>query len=1500
MERKINFLSVCLLTLLFTLPLQSHAQAPSKAEYAKLKAKRSDTRDERKLQTLKETYPLFFKTKKVEVSDFPAPYKKKFGPVRNNVQVNRKGGRTVLKAGNTTLWGNTIYRSSWSQTEHEMGIWSYSASNPSSATLLFPTESNVDFAYGGGVQGEKYYGMSATVFWGMVFPYIFSVDIETGDVTSEYIDDPTLLATETCTDYATGTIYGVFYTANLDGFELGIVDYEARERTTIGTVSRSYVALGISSDGVIYGVAGDGNLYKIDKATAEETLVGATGLVVEGENGSYQQSGEIDQTDNTFYWAFVSPTADEFALYTIDLTSGVATKVGDFPESDEIVAMVMEPKLAESGAPAKATDLSLNFVGHSTTGSITFTLPNITYGGDQLTGSINYTVSGGVADVTGTASPGQTVTKELSANEGMCVFNVVLSNDFGNSPVAKISKWVGYDVPNPATEVALNLDSETGVAQVSWTAPSEGLHNGYMGELKYNVYRIESDGDPQLVSEAQQATTFTETLSTSDRIKSISYGIIVVNGTQQSQMTTSNYGAVGQALEVPYFEGFDSSGAASLYTIIDNDGDGKTWSWYNGQMYATYAAEGSPNCDDWLIAPPIKLKAGRAYEITLKVGAASANYPERFEVKLGNAPTPEAMNITVVEEQMITVGLTEFSNDNVTVGEDGVYYLAVHKTSDADMYNLYVDDISIDYGPVATAPAAVSNLTVTPGAQGAMEATLSFTTPSTAVNGNPLSSYITQIDVYRDKQLAKTESGNFNVASAVSIVDDNIETSGTHSYYVVCHNSNGNGSKSNVVSAFIGFDVPAVPEGRTADDRQSSLMFKWEKVGEIGTNGGYVDPNSVKYNLMNTDGRYITDTLATTENNYYELSLNTDEGEQELRSWALSAENSIGSSSAMAIPVYVGAPYTLPFKETGANQRLNYIWYYGGSSNNVALLWSDQASDGDGYGLELKNSGSGIEYGFTECGKVSLAGSTNPVLYFSYKTNNANATVYAVMPDGTRRLLQNLTASDEYVVQTINLSSLKNERYIRLEMYADFDGEGSFWFDDVNIIDMLEYNLTMSNVEAPRRVNLGETAEVKLTVQNIGQNEARNFVVKLSADGQEIFNQGVDVLSSMATTTLTAEYSPTIFDNAGDVVLKGEVVFSTDLDPDDNVNEAVISLVPPSYRMPRDLSVSFSDGNTATLNWLAPDFTTVDPITEGFDDEAVYEAFSVGGIAEGVKEGELGNWKLYDGDGYGTYSWQNMTYPNAYSPMAYQVFKASDVFDLGSYPEFAPRSDDNMLLSMCAALESGTAPSDDWLISPQLAGSAQTISFFYKVITADYGAEMFEVLYSSTGTSPEDFVSLQEFSATNESEWMEATVALPEGARFFAIRHYSEDAFGLFIDDITFTPAMASNGMRNAMSPTGYNVYVDREKVGDTTETHYTSSAITSGEHMFSVTAVYSDGGESMAVSVYATSIEEIFAEGKPVDIYSLDGILVKRNATDVEGVKPGIYVVGDKKVIVK
>jgi hypothetical protein len=109
----------------------------------------------------------------------------------------------------------------------------------------------------------------------------------------------------------------------------------------------------------------------------------------------------------------------------------------------------------------------------------------------------------------------------------------------------------------------------------------------------------------------------------------------------------------------------------------------------------------------------------------------------------------------------------------------------------------------------------------------------------------------------------------------------------------------------------------------------------------------------------------------------------------------------------------------------------------------------------------------------------------------------------------------------------------------------------------------------------------------------------------------------------------------------------------------------------------------------------------------------------------------------------------------------------------------------------------------------------------------------------------------------------------------------------LKIDDITYSKM---SGIDH------FNVYVDGQLVGTTTETTFSvSSAMTDGKHKIAVTAVFTDGTESVpayaSMNYDGTAIKDIMTSGKPFDVYSTDGKLMRQQTRSTEGLK-GVFII--------
>lgn len=163
-----------------------------------------------------------------------------------------------------TLWGNVIYQNTWGEEETHYGFYAFSTAPPITALNLLGEDPTL-IANGGsgvvdGVMHSVFLDMSLAM-WGIVKAYHMQFDPENWQRIAPPTEiDLSLAALETAQDQTTGEIYGAFYNSDLTKREFGVVDFENETRTTFGTTDKAYVALGLSTDGYLYGIATDGNL----------------------------------------------------------------------------------------------------------------------------------------------------------------------------------------------------------------------------------------------------------------------------------------------------------------------------------------------------------------------------------------------------------------------------------------------------------------------------------------------------------------------------------------------------------------------------------------------------------------------------------------------------------------------------------------------------------------------------------------------------------------------------------------------------------------------------------------------------------------------------------------------------------------------------------------------------------------------------------------------------------------------------------------------------------------------------------------------------------------------------------------------------------------------------------------------------------------------------------------------------------------------------------------
>ncbi len=287
-----------------------------------------------------------------------------------------------------------------------------------------------------------------------------------------------------------------------------------------------------------------------------------------------------------------------------------------------------------------------------------------------------------------------------------------------------------------------------------------------------------------------------------------------------------------------------------------------------------------------------------------------------------------------------------------------------------------------------------------------------------------------------------------------------------------------------------------------------------------------------------------------------------------------------------------------------------------------------------------------------------------------------------------------------------------------------------------------------------------------------------------------------------------------------------------------------------------------SENQKATVTWSAPSTLPTVPgivdqkVTENFDDTSIFEPFSLGGISADDHIGAFGGWTLYDPTGKRVWGVSDGDFANMSEAHAWFVMNPSQATGI----DVIAHSPEQYLESICPLendyYHGGAA--DHWLISPELSGNAQTISFYERVITTDYGNETYEILVSSSDINSADpssgFTVLQTVNSS-ATTWTLRSFELPAGTKHFAIHHISNNIFGMMVDDIEYNIGVPG---QVTINPVSYNVYLDGEQVGNVPADQaltYTFSNLATGDHECAVSAVY-EVGESALVPAEFTIME--------------------------------------------
>ena len=963
------------------------------------------------------------------------------------------------------------------------------------------------------------------------------------------------------------------------------------------------------------------------------------------------------------------------------------------------------------------------------------------------------------------------------------------------------------------------------------------------------------------------------------------------------------------------------------YTVIDQNEDYQTWLY--DDLYLAASCPRDYDADDWLITPSLALEEGKTYKLSFVVSIENEGF-EALDVMMGNAAEVSALNVGLMNNMELTATSDKEFSVIFKATATGEQFIGFHFKTPDDGYSnrLYLKSVVVEVTADQSVPGCVTNLTAIPGAQGALQADVAFTAPTVSINGGNLTS-ITKIEVLRDDQLVKTFE-NPAIGEQLSFTDEGM-SNGFHTWRVVPSNEKGEGTEAEV-KAYVGIDqLGPVTNLKLVYDHEAGVSTLTWDAPTVGVNGGYIDTQNISYTITRA---YQSEPIAT---GYAQMSFEDEVGieylqeakekkEQEYAeigmnvavNWVINGQGAIyydvnpvneqgKGASARTNSVIIGEQYTLPFVESFADGKMQNFWRT--DIRNTTARWipflDKRFNQDNDNGMMGFNAQEGGETATLLSGNLSMKDASSPVLMFYYFCVGSMSTPLYVKVCNHNGELQTIGSIDvndsskqgSWQFASIPLTGCAGQDYVQVAFETTTGTTVDvIYLDNLRIIDQHEKDLTVRIASAPSVVKVGEMKFMTAEVENLGLVDVANGSYTLNAyiDGKQAgTTMGMAVAAgAKANSMLTLQ--PTI-DMQDQSELYVEVVYADDEVASNNKSEAQpIKVKMPNLPVATNLRATKGDG--VKLTWDAPaQPRTVDgQVTESFED---YNDFTTV---------NFGEWQLHDGDMGVVYGLSNYSYPVPGYVMSYIVFNPSEVTNnatgekgmTGSSAEiWKPRTGSKLLASF-----SCQGPCDDWLISPELSGNAQTISFYAHHLKSgsEEFPESFQLYISTNGSEVNNFMAYDQTPVTTTTaDWKNYEYNLPQGTKHFAIRKVSDDKWCFMIDDITFAPDTLA--AQTGAIFYGYNVYKNGTALNGAlvSSPEFTDADGKVGDR-YRVTAVYNKGEAAYSNEVEitgdgATAIESVATQStSDSQIYDLQG----RKLSKITG--KGIIISDKKKIVVR
>lgn len=766
----------------------------------------------------------------------------------------------------------------------------------------------------GWLRDGKFCGYAPDVYSSRVYDNFYvEFDWETGQLLSSQSITTSQAMQYAAFNAADGTIYG-FGVANKAKCFLKAFGSTPETMTVVCEVADADFCTGLAynaTEEIIVGMKADGSLMKIN-ADGTQELIMETGLQAAT---STDHALAYDAEKKVYYCNYTRPDYTS-VLFTIDATTGAITEHTLFPDK-QCKFLFSDNTAVTADAPAAPEVVSFGFVNGSANGTVVLKMPSATITGDAITSDLHWvaTLDGNIA-AQGDAKAGAEATAEFTnVSTGMHAFAFYAIAGETRGQTTDVNAFIGVDTPAKPSNVVLT-DTE-----VRWDAVTEGAHGGYI-DAQQVTYTVFINGE-QIGTTAATSMPLPQDGDTS--LRRLTATVTATAAGLTSEEGISDAIVVGDALSLPVIM-VPTENDFAVCSTLDGNEDGKSWTFDANEGAFNSGYNESVALDDWLVLPPVNLSSRSLYSFAMEARRKRNFFDQEYmEVRIGKSPTAEAL----AEGEIIAVFNPESTyNDyvaKVTVATSGKYYIALHCVSLPDQSGVYVKNIKLeDQGVTEVSPAAATNLSAQPAANGELEATVSFRFPETTITGDKLDPALELRAVVTGATQGTLtghpgETAQINVATA----------QGTNRISVQVFDGESGGETA-YVEVYTGVVVPGKIPALTAriSEDMLSAALTWQAPA-VGMHGGFIRPEELTYTIYVKTTTLLGDVWEKVTDGVKECSYNytTERLDQDTYEFGVAAANAAGECADMITSLTVlGTPHNLPMHDSFDSAALYAFW----------------------------------------------------------------------------------------------------------------------------------------------------------------------------------------------------------------------------------------------------------------------------------------------------------------------------------------------------------------------------------------------------------------------------------------------------------------------------------------------------------------------------------------------------------------------------------------------